>query len=328
MRRRDFILSAAAAALAGSGARAQPAGKVFRIGLLNSIRPGGPEAAARLRAFSKDLESFGWRIGRNVQLEPRWTGGDLALMRRHAAELVAMAPDVIVSASDPALAAFRSLTRTIPIVFVVVADPVGNGFVKSLARPGGNLTGFSNAEPALAGKWIELLREIAPAVRSFVVMVHPDSLSTVSFGRAMAEAARAVNLPVRHVETRDPGDVEPAVRAAAATPGSGLIVFPSSFATAHAGLIAAQAARHRVPAIYPFTEHVAQGGLISYGIDITAVWRGAPWYVDRILRGAHPGELPVQEPTNFQLAINLAVARALDLPVPSHLLARADEAIE
>jgi putative ABC transport system substrate-binding protein len=327
MRRRDFITSTLLTAAIGRGAYGQAA-RLRRIGLMNGLSPDDPQGSARLAAFSEDLEAYGWKVGRDVQLEPRWFGGDLDVMRRHAAELVALTPDVIVSASDPALAALRDLTRTIPVVFLVVADPVGNGFVESLARPGGNLTGVGNAEPRLAGKWIDLLREIVPSQRGLALLVHPESLSTRSFGRAIAAAAQSVALPTRSLEVHGPGDVEPAIRAAAAEAGSSLIVLPSTVTSAHGRLIAEAAMRHRVPAIYPFTQHAVQGGLISYGVNITSVWRGAPWYVDRILRGAEPGALPVQEPASFELAINLRAARAIGLEIPPALLARADEVIE
>ena len=326
MRRRDLILSSLAAVLAAKGGHAQPV-KTLRIGIINGLAADDPEAAPRIAAFAQSLESFGWKVGRDVQIEPRWSGGSMELLRAHAAELVALAPDVIVSVSDPALAELRRLTRTIPVIFLIVADPVGNGFVQSLARPGGNLTGFSNAEPALAGKWIELLREIAPAVRRLNVLLHPDSVSTVSFGRAIATAAAAVGLPIRRVEIRARDDIDPALRDSAGA-DAGIVVLPSIVTSSNGSLIAARAAMLNMPAIYPFTGHVAQGGLISYGINITEVWRQTPWYVDRILRGAEPGELPVQQPTSFELAVNLNTARALGLAVPGGLLSRADRVIE
>jgi putative ABC transport system substrate-binding protein len=326
MRRRQLILGATAA-LAASTARARAQARMPRIGILSGVAASDPQTAARIAAFTEDLEAFGWKVGRDVALEPRGFGGDLALMRQHVSELVNLAPDVIVSVSDPALAELRRLTPTIPIVFLVVADPVGNGFVQSLARPGGNLTGISNAEPTLAGKWIELLREIAPNVRAITLLLHPESVSTVSFGQAVMAAAASVGLSVDRAEIRTPAEVDSSMRAAAASPNRGLVVLPSAVTSSLGPLIAARAAEHRLPAVYPFTQHVTQGGLISYGIDITAVWRQAPWYVDRILRGAHPGELPVQQPSSFELAINLTTARAMDLPVPNQLISRADRVI-
>lgn len=326
MRRRAFLLGAVGAFGGIAAVRAQS--RKFRIGLLNGLPESNPEAEARVAAFTQDLEAFGWKVGRDVELELRWFAGDLALMRRYASELVDLKPDVIVSISDPALAEFRRLTRTIPVVFLVVADPVGNGFVESLARPGGNLTGISNAEPTLAGKWIELLREIAPDVRGITMLFHPESVSAISFGRAVNTAATDIGLTVSPAEIRMRADVEAAIRAAAVSSHQGLVVLPSSVSSSLGPLIAAQAAQQRLPAIYPFTQHVAQGGLISYGIDITAVWRQAPWYVDRILRGASPSDLPVQQPSAFELAINLAAARAMDLSVPAHLTSRADRVIE
>jgi putative ABC transport system substrate-binding protein len=327
MRRRHVIVGAVAAAISGVP-RARAQGRTFRVGVLNGVAATDPQAAARMAAFTEDLESLGWKVGRDVTLEPRWFAGDLALMRQHASDLVSLAPDVIVSVSDPALAELRRLTHTIPVVFLVVADPVANGFVQSLARPGGNITGISNAEPTLAGKWIELLREIAPNVRAFTLLLHPESVSAISFGHAMSAAAASVGLPVSRAEIRTPDDVDSAVRTAAVSADRGLVVLPSSVTSSLGPLIAARAAEHRLPAIYPFTQHATQGGLISYGIDITAVWRQAPWYVDRILRGTSPGDLPVQQPSSFELAINLAAARAIDVAVPGHLISRADKVIE
>jgi putative ABC transport system substrate-binding protein len=327
MKRRLFITGAVAATLGRlSAARAQ--GRMFRIGTMNGIPATDPRAAARMAAFAEDLETLGWKLGRDVAIEPRWFGGDLVLMRRYARELVELSPDVIVSVSDPALAEFRRLTQTLPIVFLVVADPVANGFVRSLARPGGNLTGISNAEPALAGKWIELLREIAPHLRGVVLLVHPDSVSAASFAPALRAAAASLDLPVNQADIRAAADVDAAIGTASAARDCGLIVVPSAVTSSLGAQIASRAAERRIPAIYPFTQHVAQGGLISYGIDITAVWRQAPWYVDRILRGTSPGDLPVQQPSRFELAINLAAARTIGLSIPGHLISRADKVIE
>lgn len=326
MRRRRFLIGATACALGAPRLHAQ--GRKFRIGVLNGVAAASSEAAGRMDAFAQDLEAFGWKVGHDVEFTPRWFAGDLALMRQHVAELVDLAPDVIVSVSDPALAELRRRTSKIPVVFLVVADPVGNGFVDSLARPGGNLTGISNAEPTLAGKWIELLREVAPDVRSVVTLLHPESLSAISFGGALKAAAASAGLPIRLAEIRTPADIEAAIAAAAASTQVGLIILPSAITSWLGPLIASRAAERRLPAIYPFTQHVAQGGLISYGIDITGVWRQAPWYVDRILRGASPGDLPVQQPSKFELAVNLGAARALRLAVPAHLIGRADQVFE
>jgi putative ABC transport system substrate-binding protein len=327
MKRRHVVFGAVAAALSGMP-RARAQGRTFRVGIMNGVSATSPQAAARMTAFTEDLEALGWKVGRDVEFAPRWFAGDLALMRQYAAELVSLAPDVIASVSDPALAEFRRLTQTIPVVFLVVADPVANGFVRSLARPGGNLTGISNAEPALAGKWIELLREIAPNVRAFTLLVHPESVSAISFGRAIGAAAASIGLPVSRAEVRTPDDIDSAMRTAAVSADRGLVVVPSAVTSSLGPLIAARAVELRLPAIYPFTQHATQGGLISYGIDIAAVWRQAPWYVDRILRGASPGDLPVQQPSSFELAINLAAARAINVAVPNHLISRADKVIE
>jgi putative ABC transport system substrate-binding protein len=327
MRRRNLLLGAGSLVLAArSSAWAQPSGQPRHIGVLNGTAASAPDSAERMAAFDKGLESFGWKVGRDVHVHARWFGGDIARMREHAMELVDLRPAVIVSVSDPALSELQRLTTSIPVVFLVVADPVGNKFVASLAEPGGNLTGISNAEPVLAGKWVELLREIAPQVRRLRLLQHPGSASTASFGRTMDEVARAIGLETVPSDVSNAEEIASAVRAADS--GDGLVVFPNAVTSAHGPLIARLAAESRVPAIYPFTRHAEQGGLISYGINIASVWQQAPWYVDRILRGIKPGSIPVQQPSSFELAVNLKAARALDLAVPPSLLARADIVIE
>jgi putative ABC transport system substrate-binding protein len=326
MRRRDLLLGAGSLVLATRVAWAQSSGQPLHIGVLNGTAATDPASVERMATFEKGLESFGWKVGRDVQLHARWFGGNIAQMREYARELVNLGPAVIVSVSDPALAELRRLTITIPIVFLIVADPVGNRFVESLAEPGGNLTGVSNAEPVLAGKWVELLREMAPQIQRFRLLQHPGSVSTISFGRTMDEVAQSVGIPVVRSDISDADEIAAAIRIAGS--GDGLVVLPSAVTSANGALIARLAAEARLPAIYPFTRHAEQGGLISYGVNINGIWEQAPWYVDRILRGAKPGSLPVQQPSSFELAINLKAARAFDLAVSPSLLARADVVIE
>ena len=273
-------------------------------------------------------QQLGWTIGRNVRIDTRWATANAAEIRRHAAELAALAPDVILAHGDPTVGPLLQATRTVPIVFPVVADPVAAGFVDSLARPGGNATGFMNFEYSMGGKWLELLKQIAPGVTRVAVLRDPATASgTGQFG-AIQAVAPSLRVEVNPVNVRDAGEIERAVAAFARSPNGGLIVTASGLAQLHRDLIVTLAARHKLPAVYFERFFVAAGGLISYGADFVDQYRRAAGYVDRILKGEKPADLPVQAPTKYELVINLKTAKALGLDVPPSLLARADEVIE
>jgi ABC-type uncharacterized transport system substrate-binding protein len=328
-RRRAFIsLLGGAAAAWPLAARAQQPERMRRIGVLLNITADDPQSQARLAAFAQGLQQLGWTIGQNVLVDYRWGGGSAEAMRKHAAELVALAPDVILAHSSTALAPLLQLTRTVPIVFTVVADPVGAGYVESLARPGGNATGFTNFEYGIAGKWLELLKEIFPAVRRVAVLRESAiAVGPAQFG-TLQGLAPSLGVELRPVDVRDAGEIERTITAFAQGSNGGLIVTGSPAAGVHRELIISLAAQHRLPAIYPGSFFAASGGLISYGPDFVDQFRRAAGYVDRILKGERPGDLPVQAPTKYELVINLKTAKALGLTVPDSLLARADEVIE
>jgi len=332
MRRRTFISLLGGAAAAAGGwplaARAQQGGAVRRIGVLLNITAGDPESQARIAAFSQALQQLGWTIGQNVHVDYRWGGGNTDVMRKHAVELVALAPDVILAHSSGAVAPLLQATRTIPIVFTVVADPVGAGYVEGLARPGGNATGFINFEYGMAGKWLELLKDIAPHVtRAAVLRESAIAAGPGQFG-ALQAVAPSFGVELRPVDVRDAGEIERAIEAFAHGSKGGLIVTGSPAAVVHRELIVSLAARHRLPAVYNNRLYAVSGGLISYGPDFVDQFRHAAGYVDRILKGEKPAELPVQAPTKFELVINLKAAKALALDLPPTLLARADGVIE
>jgi putative tryptophan/tyrosine transport system substrate-binding protein len=328
MRRREFI-----AALGGVAAswplavRAQQSDRVRRIGVLMTLAADDPEAQPRNAAFLQALGELGWTVGRNLQIDYRWSGA-ADQIRSAAAELAALAPDVILVSSSPALAAMQQATRTVPIVFVAVIDPVGAGFVESLARPGGNITGFLVFEYGLSVKWLELLKEIAPGVTRVAVLRDPAIASGVGQFAVIQSVAPSLGVDVRPINLSDAGEIERAVRAFARSPNGGLIVTASPLALIHRELIATLAAQHRLPTVYSFRYFVAVGGLISYGPSSIDPYRRSATYVDRILKGEKPADLPVQAPTKYELAINLKTAKALGLEVPPSLLARADEVIE
>jgi putative ABC transport system substrate-binding protein len=287
-----------------------------------------PEYQARLAAFHQGLAVLGWTIGRNVHIETRWATGNAAALRKHAAELVALAPDVILANGSAAVAPLLEVTRTVPIVFAIVPDPVGAGFVGSLARPGGNATGFTLYEYGISAKWLELLKEIAPGVRQVAVLRDAGlSVGAGQFG-AMQSVAPSFGVELRPIDVRDATEIERAIAAFARFANGGLVVTGSALAVGHRETIAALAARHKLPAVYSGRFYVTAGGLLSYGPNFIDQFRQAAGYVDRILKGEKPAELPVQAPAKYQLVINLKTAKTLGLDVPPTLLARADEVIE
>jgi len=327
MKRRDFMALLGGAAAWPLAARAQqPTDRVRRIGVLMPFTSDDSESQARLMAFAQGLQQLGWAVGRNVRIETRWGAGDADRYRKYAAELVALAPDVIL-ANGSALGPLQQATRTVPIVFTSVADPVGGGFVPSLARPGGNATGFAMSEYSTSGKWLELLKEIAPHVTRAAVIRDPTLTASVAQFAVIQSAAGSLGVELSPIDIRDAGEIERAVTAFARAPNGGLIVTPGGSASRRS-LIITLTARHKLPAVYPFRYDVASGGLISYGPDIVDQYRRAAGYVDRILKGEKPADLPVQAPTKYELVINLKTAKALGLEVPATLLARADDVVE
>jgi putative ABC transport system substrate-binding protein len=327
MRRRAFITLICGAAAWSLAARAQQQ-QMRRIGVLINRAADDPDGQARMAAFLQGLQESGWAVGRNVRIDTRWGAGDAELTRRYAAELAALAPDVILAPTTATVRALLQVSRTIPIVFATATDPVAGGLVASLAHPGGNVTGFSQRELGLSAKWLELLKELAP--RLFRVAVLRDSTTTGGVGQfaAIQTAAPVVGVELTAIDLRDAGEIERAVAAFARQANGGLIMTSAARAERHRKLIITLTARHRLPAVYPFRYHVAEGGLISYGPDPLDQYRRAASYVDRILKGERPADLPVQEPTKYELVINLKTAKALGLEVPPTLLARADEVIE
>jgi len=329
VKRREFItLLGGAAAAWPLAARAQDRERVRRIGALINLTADDPEGQARLAAFAQGLQQSGWTIGHNVRVEYRFAGGNADDLRRYAADLVALAPEVILAQSSGAIAPLLQATRTIPIVFTLVADPVGAGFVDSLARPGGNATGFTNFEYAISAKWLELLKDIAPGVTRVAVLRESYiAAGPAQFG-VIQSVASSLGIELRPIDTGDAAGIERGITAFAQAPNGGVIVTGSPAAAVHRKLIAALAARHRLPTIYNSRYFVADGGLISYGPDVIDQFRRAAGYVDRILKGEKPADLPVQAPTKFEMVINLKAAKELGLTVPDTLLARADEVIE
>jgi putative ABC transport system substrate-binding protein len=315
-------------AIAPFAARAQQPERMRLIGVLLPATADDAEMQARIAAFHQGLQQSGWTIGRNVQIDTRWATTDAAEIRRHAAELAALAPDVILAHAATTVGPLMQATRTVPIVFPAVVDPVGAGFVDSLARPGGNATGFMNYEYSLSGKWLELLKQIAPSVTRVAVLRNAATASGPGQFAAIQAVAPSVGVEVSPVNVSDAGEIERAVAAFARAPNGGLIVTASPAAVLHRGLIISLAARHKLPAVYFERHFVAAGGLISYGPDQIDMYRRAAGYVDRILKGEKPADLPVQAPTKYETAINLKTAKMLGLAIPPSVLARADEVIE
>ena len=329
MNRREFIMLLGGAAAAWPlAARAQQGGRMRRVGVLQNLASDDPAEQARLMAFGQGLQELGWTIGRNVRIENRWSAGDPERIRRNTEEMVALAPDVILASGNAGVAPLLQATRTVPVVFVIVPDPVGAGFVDSLARPGGNATGFIAYEYGLSGKWLEVLKEIAPGVTRAAVIRDPALASGPGQFAAIQSIAPSLGVEVSPVNVRDAGEIERAITAFAHSPNGGLIVTGSALVGIHRHLIIALAARHKLPAVYVERTYVAAGGLISYGSDFLDQYRRAASYVDRILKGEKPADLPVQQPTKYELVINLKTAKALGLDVSTQLQQRADEVIE
>jgi putative tryptophan/tyrosine transport system substrate-binding protein len=327
VKRREFIALLAAAAWP-LAARAQP-GRMRRIGVLMAYDESDPEAQARINAFRQSLRELGWMEDHNIRMEHRWGTGDPDRARTFVAELISQAPDVIVAHGTPALTALHRATRTIPVVFVSVIDPVGAGYVQSLALPGDNITGFSTFEPEIGGKWLELLKEIAPGLRRVAGILDPSFRGFAGVWGAIENMAPRFGLEVTSLLFHAPtDDLESAVSKFGEEPGGGLIVLPTAINAVQRNRIFALAARNRLPAIYAFRFYATDGGLMSYGIDTVDLFRRSASYVDRILKGEKPANLPVQAPTKFEMVINLKTAGALRLDVPPMLLARADEVIE
>jgi putative ABC transport system substrate-binding protein len=330
MRRRDFIKGIVGSAASWPlAAHAQQTEHMRRISVLMNIGADNPEAPALVGAFSQGLAESGWIIGRNARIDYRWYQEKAEAARAYAAELLALTPDLILASGTPGMIAVKQLTRTVPIVFVRVVDPVGSGIVDSLARPGGNITGFMLYEFSIGGKWLDLLKEIAPHMTRVAVFrddTNPPGIAT--FGAIQAAAATSVGLQVTPISVRNSDEIASAVEAFAHSPNGGAVVTGAPLNGVHRDLILKLIVRYKLPAIYPDRLIVANGGLISYGPDRVDIYRHAAGYVDRILKGEKPGDLPVQAPTKYELVINLKTAKALGLTVPQSLLARADEVIE
>jgi len=325
MRRREFVTLLGGAVAWPLAAHAQQNERMRRIGVLMPYAKDNPEGQARTAAFLQELQKLGWTEGRNLQIEYR---GDTDDLRKAATELVTSSPDVILGNGTPAVAALQQATRTVPIVFAQVADPVSAGFVSSLAKPGGNITGFSNVDYGMGAKWVELLKEIAPHVSRVGVIRDPTSTASIGQFAAIQSAARSFGLEVSPLGGRDAREIEDTVTEFARGSNCGLISAATPLTINNRALIISLAARYRLPAVYPFRFLVADGGLISYGADTVDPFRQAAGYVDRILKGEKPADLPVQSATKFELVINLKTAKSLGLTVPSSLLSRADEIIE
>ena len=329
MKRRDFITLLGGAALTWPvAARAQQPERMRRIGVLMNLAADDPQAQVRLAAFQQALQQLGWNDGRNVRIDIRWDESDADRARRYAQELIALAPDIFLAEATVSVAALQHFTRTLPIVFASVLDPVGAGFVDSLSRPGGNITGFMVFEYGFSGKWLELLKQIAPQVTRAAVIRDPALVAGTAQFSAIQVVAPALGMEVTPIGVHDIGVIERAVEAFARSANGGLIVTAGAFSTATRDLIITSAARHKLPAVYWDRYMVTAGGLVSYSPDYVDQFRRAAGYVDRILKGEKPADLPVQAPTKYELVVNLKTAKAIGLDVPATVLARADEVIE
>jgi putative tryptophan/tyrosine transport system substrate-binding protein len=330
MRRREFLVGLGGAALAYPRvASAQQRERMRRVVFLHGLSEHDQETQARVAAFREGLETLGWIENRNVKIEHRFSGGDIAQIQAHVAELLGSMPDVIAASGTPVIAALKQATQTIPIVFSVVNDPVGQGFVASLARPGGNITGFTFVDFPMIGKWLEMLKEVAPSINRMTLMFNPETAPYYPvFLREFAANAAPLAATLSATPVRDRGEIEAAITAFAREPAGGLIAAGDPFINSQRDLIVALAERHRLPTLFAFRQHAKDGGLMSYGPDSVDIVRRSASYVDRILRGEKPADLPVQAPTKYELAINLKTAKALGITVPPTLLARAEEVIE
>jgi putative tryptophan/tyrosine transport system substrate-binding protein len=330
IRRREFIALLVGATAWPHKARAEQRERMRRIGVLMSLAADDPESSSRLTTFVQTLQQLGWTDGRNVRIEIRWGAANPDLFRRHAMELVALAPDVILAGAGSTVPALMVATQSIPIVFAQTNDPVGGGFVSSLGRPGGNATGFMLFEYGLGAKWLELLKQIAPQVRRVGVLrdVIYSSASGIPLFAAIQTAAPSFGVELTAISVRDATEIEHGINDFARGPNDGLIVTNSPLTTTHRNFIVQLVAKHRLPAVYPYRYHVAAGGLMSYGPNPIDQYRGAAGYVDRILKGEKPADLPVQAPTKYELVINLKTAKALGIEIPPLVRARADEVIE
>jgi len=329
MRRREFIAVLGGGAAWPVTARAQKSGALKRVGVLMGYAEDDSEAQAYFAAFREGLQKLGWTEGRNLRIDTRWAALKVEAMQRFASEFVALEPDIVLSQITPTTAALLRQTRTIPIVFAMVADPVGSGFVTSFPRPGGNVTGFVTSDGSLGGKWLELLKEVVPRINHVAILFNPVAATFADYYlnpfkvAAASLAIEAISAPVRDIS-----ELAIAVAAQARQPNGGLVVIPDSFTDPHRAEITALAAQHRVPAVYPYRFYAELGGLLSYGVDLTDNFRRAATYVDQILKGTKPSELPVQAPVKFELVINLETAKTLGLDVPLQLQQRADTVIE
>jgi putative ABC transport system substrate-binding protein len=329
MKRREFITLLGGAAAWPLAARAQQPERMRRITFLHGLAEIDPEVKARIAAFREGLEVLGWTENRNVRIEHRFSGGDVAQIQAHVAELVNSPPDIIAASSTPVVAALKQATRTIPIVFSAVNDPAGQGFVASLARPGGNITGFSYIDFPIIGKWLDIIKEMVPGIRRMTVMFNPETAPHYHiFLREFSAVAAPLGADLSATPVRSEAEIEAATTAFAREPDGGLIAAPDPFINTHRGPIIALARRYRLPALFGFRQHVREGALVSYGPDSADIVRRSASYVDRVLKGEKPADLPVQAPTKYELAINLKAAKALGLNLPATLLARADEVIE
>ncbi|HXZ21444.1 MAG TPA: ABC transporter substrate-binding protein [Pseudolabrys sp.] len=329
MNRRGFIaLVGGAAAAWPLAAWGQQANRVRSIGALFAVPENNPEGQVWLSAFVQSLASLGWTSGGNVRIETRWTGGDANKVKAYAAELVALKPDIILAAGSVGVSALHKETRAIPIVAAQIVDPVNSGLVASLAHPGGNITGFMNFEDAIGGKWLATLKDVAPGIDRVIVMLNPNNLSHGRLSRTIETSALSLGIGITAATVRSTSEIERVFNEFAPNSQIGMIVLPDTVTVSNANRIIALAAQHRLPAVYAFRYFTAAGGLVSYGSDQADLYRRAAFYVDRILRGTNPADLPVEVPTKFELVINLKTAKAMGLTVPPTVLIRADEVIE
>jgi len=327
MRRRKFITLLGGAAAWPLVAFAQQTQRIRRIGVLMPFAADDPEIVVRVSAFTQALRDLGWTVGSNLQIDYRWSGGDTDRMRSFAAELIAMSPDVIVANGSPAMEALQQASSTVPTVFLAVVDPVGAGYVASLARPGGNVTGFTLFEYSISGKWLELLKQVAPRISQAAILRDAALASGIGQFATLQSAAQSFGVELRPVDVRDASEIKRGITAFANKSNCGLVVTTSTLAVSHRDLIIALAAQYQLPAVYPLRLFVVEEGLISYGPDIIDPYRQLAGYIDRILKGEKPADLPVQAPTKYELVINVKTAKTLDLTIPDKLLATADEVI-